>query len=146
MLIFKNKPDTSTPINATNLNANFEELNTNIDNTGDKIGDLNDLETTDKTSVVDAINEVKDDIIYVEYSTTYGPASQANYSNRFTINTSVPIGYEWVGYEIVDNGYANAVITWILYSSSTACIIGFYTLAALTTQLTFKLRGIYKKV
>lgn len=146
MLVFKDKPDTSTPINANNLNDNFNELNTNINTASGKIGDLNDLETTDKTSVVDAINEVKDDIIYVEYSTNYGPADQTNYSNRFTINTSVPSGYEWLGYEIIDNGYANTVITWILYSSSTACIIGFYTLAALTTQLTFKLRGIYKKV
>lgn len=138
LIEFKNKPDTTTPMTADNINHNFNELDNNI-------GDLNELETTDKTSVVDAINEVKDDIIYVEYSTTYGPANQTNYSNRFTIGTSVPSGYEWVGYEIVDNGYANTVITWILYSSSTACIIGFYTLAALTTQLTFKLRGIYKK-
>ena len=118
---FKDLPSTDTPIDSANLNL----LQDNVE---------------------DAINEVKDDIIYVEYSTTYGPANQANYSNRFTINTSVPSGYKWVGYEIVDNGYANAVITWILYSSSAKCIIGFYTLAALQSQLTFKVRGIYKKV
>lgn len=32
MLTFKNKPDTSTPINADNLNANFEELNQKTQN------------------------------------------------------------------------------------------------------------------
>ena len=57
MLIFKNKPDTSTPINAYNLNANFNELNTNI-------GDLNDLDTTNKVSAVEGINSLKEEIIY----------------------------------------------------------------------------------
>ena len=50
MLTFKNKPDTSTPINATNLNDNFNELDANV-------GDLNNLDTSNKASLVDAINE-----------------------------------------------------------------------------------------
>lgn len=57
MLVFKNKPDTSTPINADNLNANFNELNANI-------GDLNNLETTSKTSAVESINSLKEETIY----------------------------------------------------------------------------------
>lgn len=32
LIEFKNKPDTSTPINADNLNFNFNELNTLINN------------------------------------------------------------------------------------------------------------------
>lgn len=32
MITFKNKPDTTTPINAENLNANFNELKGTIDN------------------------------------------------------------------------------------------------------------------
>ena len=50
LIEFKNKPDTSSPINANNLNNNFNELD-------NKIGDLNNLKTTNKTSIVDAINE-----------------------------------------------------------------------------------------
>ncbi len=59
LIEFKNKPDTTTPINADNLNHNFNELDTKLAETGDKIGNLSDLETVDKSNVVDAINEVK---------------------------------------------------------------------------------------
>lgn len=51
LIEFKNKPDLTTPINATNLNNNFSELD-------NKIGDLSELETDDKTSLVDAINNL----------------------------------------------------------------------------------------
>ena len=139
LIEFKNKPDTSTPINANNLNYNFNDLN-------NKIGDLSDLESFDKTNMVSAINEVSNDIIYVDYTGKYGPATATNHSGRFTIPTSTPTGYELIGYEILDNGYANTVITWILSSNNTQCVIGFYTLAALSIELTFKIRGIYKKV
>ena len=147
MLVFKNKPDTSTPINATNLNANFEELNTNIDNTGDKIGDLNDLETTDKTSVVDAINELNDDIIYVEYTQNYSIDAGAGTRSRVTFQTSVPAGYNWVGYEIVSNGYVNSVINWIMSSTASNCLVAWYNLSDETyDNLTMTIRGIYKKI
>ena len=51
LIEFNNKPDTTTPINATNLNNNFNELDENI-------GELNDLSTIDKTNTVNAINEI----------------------------------------------------------------------------------------
>lgn len=65
MLIFKNKPDTSTPINASNLNANFEELNGNI-------GNLGSLETTEKTDLVNAINEIFDNTVVEKGSNSNG--------------------------------------------------------------------------
>lgn len=78
LIEFKNKPDTSSPINANNLNNNFNELNTNINNTDDKIGDLNDLETTNKSSTVVAINELNaktDDSGWINMSLINGWAS-----------------------------------------------------------------------
>lgn len=48
---FQNYPNTSTPINSTNLN----QLQTNIEN---EIGDLSNLDTDVKTSVVNAINSL----------------------------------------------------------------------------------------
>ena len=147
MLTFKNKPDTSTPINADNLNANFNELNTNINNTDDKIGDLNELETTNKTSIVDAINEVKDDIIYVEYTQNYSITSGAGTHSRVTFQTSVPTGYTWVGYEIISNGYVNSVINWIMSSTASNCLVAWYNLSdEAYDNLTMTIRGIYKKI
>lgn len=51
LIEFKDLPDTSTPLNSANLNNNFNEVN-------NKIGDLTQLETTDKTNIVNAINGV----------------------------------------------------------------------------------------
>ena len=48
---FENKPNITTPINATNLNS----LQDNVEN---DIGLLNSLNTTDKSNLVGAINEV----------------------------------------------------------------------------------------
>lgn len=48
---FQNYPNTSTPINSTNLN----QLQTNIEN---EIGDLSNLDTDVKTNVVNAINSL----------------------------------------------------------------------------------------
>ena len=56
MLTFENYPSINTPINASNLNANFEELDGNI-------GDLGSLETAEKTDLVNAINEIFDNTV-----------------------------------------------------------------------------------
>ena len=49
---FENKPSTNSPINATNLNM----LQDNVE---DDIGSLSSLNTTDKSNLVNAINEVR---------------------------------------------------------------------------------------
>lgn len=58
LIEFKNKPDLSTPINADNLNNNFNELDDRSTEIDDKIGNLSDLATINKANAVIAINEV----------------------------------------------------------------------------------------
>lgn len=54
---WENEPSESTPINASNLNKIEQGIYDNSLGV-EKIGDITDLDTTDKTSVVNAINEV----------------------------------------------------------------------------------------
>ena len=58
---FENKPNTTTPINATNLNL----LQDNAEN---DIGLLSNLETSDKSNLVNAINEANN---VIESGTNY---------------------------------------------------------------------------
>lgn len=119
---FENKPSTVSPINATNLNA----LQDNVE---------------------DAIDEVSDDIIFVEYTQNYSLSGGAGTHSRVTFQTSVPAGYNWVGYEIVSNGYVNSVINWIMSSTASNCLVAWYNLSDETyDNLTMTIRGIYKKL
>ena len=119
---FENKPSTNSPINGTNLNL----LQDNVE---------------------DAIDEVSDDIIYVEYTQNYSINTGAGTRSRVTFQTSVPTGYEWVGYEIVSNGYVNSVINWIMSSTASNCLVAWYNLSDETyDDLTMVIRGIYKKI
>ena len=119
---FKDLPDTSTPYNAETFNL----LQDNVE---------------------DAIDEVSDDIIYVEYTQNYSITAGAGTHSRVTFQTSVPTGYEWVGYEIVSNGYVNSVINWIMSSTASNCLVAWYNLSDETyDNLTMTIRGIYKKI
>ena len=119
---FENKPSTKSPINADNLNL----LQDNVE---------------------DAIDEVSDDIIYVEYTQNYSITTGTGTRSRITFQTSVPTGYEWVGYEIVSNGYVNSVINWIMSSTASNCLVAWYNLSDETyDNLTMTIRGIYKKI
>lgn len=119
---FENKPSTNSPINGTNLNL----LQDNVE---------------------DAIDEVSDDIIYVEYAQNYSITTGTGTRSRVTFQTSVPTGYEWVGYEIVSNGYVNSVINWIMSSTASNCLVAWYNLSDETyDNLTMTIRGIYKKI
>lgn len=60
---FENYPSTNSPINATNLNL----LQDNVE---DDIGILNSLNTTDKSNLVNAINEVKLDVFSFQETKT----------------------------------------------------------------------------
>lgn len=55
---FENKPSTNTPINATNLNLLQDNIEDEFDIKDAEIGDLNSLNTTDKSNLVIAINEI----------------------------------------------------------------------------------------
>jgi hypothetical protein len=48
-----------TPIRASEVNANFAALKASIDDSSARVGDLTALQTATKTSVVDALNEMK---------------------------------------------------------------------------------------
>ena len=119
---FEDKPSTNSPINADNLNL----LQDNVE---------------------DAIDEVSDDIIYVEYTQNYSITTGAGTHSRVTFQTSVPAGYNWVGYEIVSNGYVNSVINWIMSSTASNCLVAWYNLSDETyDNLNMTIRGIYKKI
>lgn len=67
-------PNTTTPINATNLNKiengieaidnDVSTINNNISTINNNIGDLTDLETSDTSSIVNSINELKSAEVY----------------------------------------------------------------------------------
>lgn len=119
---FEDKPSTNSPINADNLKL----LQDNVE---------------------DAIDEVSDDIIFVEYTQNYSLSGGAGTHSRVTFQTSVPAGYNWVGYEIVSNGYVNSVINWIMSSTASNCLVAWYNLSDETyDNLTMTIRGIYKKI
>lgn len=68
MIEFKDTPDTSTPINATNLNKIQTDLL-------EQIGDITTLETTEKSNLVGAINEIVEDTGWIEVT---------DYDSKFT--------------------------------------------------------------
>ena len=57
MLTFKDKPDTSTPINATNLNANFEELAEKVIDSSRSNNNDNYIKFVDGTMICWAITD-----------------------------------------------------------------------------------------
>ena len=67
-LEFEDLPSTNTPLTADNLNLVQEGIQNDIDNFGasftEKIGDLTNLNTSDKTSLVNAINSTYPIILY----------------------------------------------------------------------------------
>ncbi|WP_227451684.1 hypothetical protein [Clostridioides sp. ES-S-0108-01] len=73
-----NKIDTTK----TELTTNIETANTEINN---KIGDTTLLETTDKTNIVSAINEVKTSVDSIE--TTAEKTSYNNATSKLTATT-----------------------------------------------------------
>ena len=67
---WENAPSTNTPINANNLNKIEEGIYQNSLK-ADQVGDLSELETVDKTSTVNAINEVISTLGIVDISNEF---------------------------------------------------------------------------
>ena len=148
MLIFKNKPDTSTPLTADNINDNFVELNGNI-------GDLSDLNTTNKASAVEGINSLKEEAIYNVsssetkcnfkydskdvYCKTVSLAVPNNTSS--TANTGINSSYTIVKAEIIARASNKATIT-IPYVTTGGFIR--YSLWISGTQYVFELLSTYE--
>ena len=115
---FKDLPSTETPIDSANLNA----LQDNAEN---------------------AINE---NIKIVEYKQSYTVNTGQGTTGRFTITTNVPEGYELIAYTMHSNGFLNSVITWIISSSDSNCIIAWYNVGSSNPTAEFVIKGIYKKL
>ena len=79
---WQNAPSTDTPINANNLNKIEEGIYQNSLK-ADQVGDLSNLETTDKTNTVNAINEVISTLGIVDISNEF--------TSNFTINNLVAL-------------------------------------------------------
>lgn len=62
-IVFEDLPSTNTPISATNLNAMQTNAETEINSINTNIGTLSNLNTTDKTDLVSAINELAVDYV-----------------------------------------------------------------------------------
>jgi hypothetical protein len=72
---WENEPSESTPINASNLNKIEEGIYSNSLK-ADQVGDITNLNTTDKTSVVNAINSMQGTILWTNPNPTSSFAAQ----------------------------------------------------------------------
>lgn len=80
-------PNTTTPINATNLNKienGIEAIDNDVSAINNNIGDLTDLETSDISSLVNAINSTLPKVLWENSNTTTNFAAQ-------TVTLSEPI-------------------------------------------------------
>ena len=99
-------PNTTTPINATNLNKienGIEAIDNDVSAINNNIGDLTDLETSDTSSLVDAINSTVPKVLWENSNTTVNFAAQ-------TVTLSEPIEnfryYILICYQATDNKYS----------------------------------------
>ena len=73
-ITFKDLPDTTTPIDANNLNTMQSKIKSDIATTNNNLGDLGNLTTENKDNLVNAINdcnfiiEKKGDFVYRKYN------------------------------------------------------------------------------
>ena len=74
---WQNKPNQSTPINAANLN----HIEDGIYDVSTSIGDLNNLNTTEKSNIIGAINEVNSKTIPISQGGTGATTSSSAISN-----------------------------------------------------------------
>ena len=82
---FENYPSTNSPINGTNLNL----LQDNIE---DDIGLLNDLNTTDKSNLVNAVNEINDITKGILLWQNQNQSSNFNSHNSYFLSSNYRIG------------------------------------------------------
>ena len=69
---FQDLPNTTTPVDADNLNDLQDNVENAIDENTNNIGDITTLETTDKTNLVNAINELIAKELYNDSTGTTG--------------------------------------------------------------------------
>ena len=92
-ITFKDLPDTTTPIDATNLNTMQSKIKSDIATTNNNLGDLGNLTTENKDNLVNAINdcnfiiEKKGDFVYRKYNNGFVEIYQ-NSTKNVTFGTN----------------------------------------------------------
>lgn len=88
--------------------------------------------------------KLENEIVIKEYVQNYMASGTFT---SVTFQTSVPVGYELIGYIIYTNGYASGTIIFPVNSSNTNFVMGVYSPnGANSVQLVGKIKGIYKKI
>ena len=90
---WENAPSTNTPINANNLNKIEEGIYQNSLK-ADQVGTMNNLKTTEKSLLVNAINEIYDDIYYKDNDTfeIHEDSSHSVYNRPYTSGLITGVG------------------------------------------------------
>lgn len=117
--VWQDLPNTTTPVNATNLNKIEQGIYDNsedIATINTNIGDLADLETSDTSSLVDSINSLTPEVLF---ENTSGTSSSITISN---INS-----FKYIDVCSVCNGYHNTTRIYKENYTNTNNIISFYT-------------------
>lgn len=111
-----------------------------------EIGDLNDLETTDKDSLVDAINEVKNLFITEEIPTS-GVSVEGGSISDYTVNCA-KTGYTAIGIlgTAITSGGACTLVTSFLSNPTTATVRIRNNGTSAVTPNTIILIILYKKI
>lgn len=112
------------------------------------IGNLSNLETEDKSSIIKAINSVYNNLKDYIVTQTYESESLTTAGETRTyksIPTTTPEGYSLVGYTIVGNNYNANLITTIINSTDTQCVVCSYNISTSSITYTVEINAIYKR-
>ena len=102
---------------------------------------LTDLFVRDKN----ILTELSEKIKVVDYSTSSIEVASKSTKNE-EITTSVPEGYSLMGYLIHGNGYNNPVLSSVISSTDTKCVVNIYNNDSATRTVTIRVRALYTKV
>lgn len=146
---WKDLPDETTPIQASDLNhieQGVDDLSTNVDTLNTNVGDLSTLNTTDKSSIVGAINEVYQNNVYSTNEIVIGkwidgkPIYRKVFSGTFgdvkTHFSQSEIGYETVikAYGIMNSIWGNWWHFPTYFTESAYYIATYYTTEIITIE------------
>lgn len=85
---FENKPSTNSPINADNLNLLQDNVDKELINLNNNVGNLIDLDTSNKENLVNAINEILKKYapieLYNNSSGAYGTINLSDDASNYT--------------------------------------------------------------
>lgn len=101
-ITFKDLPDTTTPIDATNLNTMQSKIKSDITNVNNKLGNLGDLTTENKDNLVGAINdcnfiiEKKGNFVYKKYNNGFVEIYQNSTKDVTFAMDYLPSTAKWV--------------------------------------------------